>query len=126
VADGSHAKEVYLKKVGPNLYRTTSGIYYLLVKRGGKQFRRSLRTTDQALARRRLREFQDGAARLTNDSNDRILRFEEISARWERRIYQIPIGQKPARAMLTASDKSPIEIGHARIRFDFATISREA
>jgi len=30
------------KKVGPNLYRDTKGCYYLLVKRGGKQFLRSL------------------------------------------------------------------------------------
>ncbi|MGC1481185.1 MAG: site-specific integrase [Chthoniobacterales bacterium] len=75
-------KESFLKKVGPNLYRATSGTYYLLVKRGGKQFRRSLRTTDQALARRRLREFQDKAARLPGDSSERNLRFEELSARW--------------------------------------------
>jgi hypothetical protein len=43
-----------MKKVGPNLYRTPSGRYYLLVKRAGKQFRRSLKTKDAKLAKRRL------------------------------------------------------------------------
>lgn len=78
----SSGKSPFLKKVGPNLYRTDSGIYYLLVKRGGKQFRRSLRTTDPALAKRRLREFQEQAGRLANDKDSRGLRFEELAERW--------------------------------------------
>jgi integrase len=82
VAAVEHSKNPYLKKVGPNLYRASSGTYYLLVKRGGKQFRRSLRTKDQALAKRRLREFQDKATRLASDSENRGLRFEELSERW--------------------------------------------
>jgi hypothetical protein len=53
-----------MKKVGPNLYRAPSGRYYLLVKRAGKQFRRSLKTKDFTLAKRRLREFQDKAGKL--------------------------------------------------------------
>jgi len=40
--DDGHVK--YLTKVGPDLYQSTDGMYYLLVKRGSKQFRRSLRT----------------------------------------------------------------------------------
>lgn len=48
------------KKVGPCLYRYKSGKYYAVLKRGGKQFRQSLRTTDLTLARRKLREFSDG------------------------------------------------------------------
>ena len=48
------AKAVF-HKVGPNLYRLkSSGTYYGLFKRSGKQIRRSLKTTDGALARRRL------------------------------------------------------------------------
>ena len=79
MAVGGHLKDAYLKKVGPNLYRATTGTYYLLVKRGGKQFRRSLRTTDQALAKRRLREFQEKATRLSGDNENRKdLRFERI------------------------------------------------
>ena len=34
------------KKVGPNLYRDSACRYYLLVKKSGKQFRRSLKTND--------------------------------------------------------------------------------
>ncbi len=70
------------KKVGPNLYRDSVGRYYLLVKRGGKQFRRSLKTTDAALAKRRLREFQNQAGRLTTDGTNSSIRFNELAERW--------------------------------------------
>lgn len=71
-----------LRYVAPNLYRSGTGVYYLLVKRSGRQIRRSLRTSDPALAKRRLREFQDKAALLTTGSEDRSLKFEELAARW--------------------------------------------
>src|SRR5438874_10516373 len=42
-------------KVAENLYRLeSSGGYYALIKRAGKQFRRSLKTKDRKLAERRL------------------------------------------------------------------------
>jgi hypothetical protein len=63
------SKSPLFKKVGPNLYRTAAGRYYGLVKRGGKQFRRSLHTLDHALARRRLREFQA----------EKIIKFARLS-----------------------------------------------
>jgi integrase len=67
----------------PNLYRReVSDVYYLLVKRRGRQFRRSLRTTDFALAKRRLREFESKAERLTGVSADRTMLFEELADRW--------------------------------------------
>lgn len=67
----------------PNLYRReATGVYYLLVKRKGRQFRRSLRTTDFALAKRRLREFESKAERLTGVSADRRMLFEELADRW--------------------------------------------
>ena len=67
----------------PNLYRReASDVYYLLVKRKGRQFRRSLRTTDFALAKRRLREFESKAERLTGVSADRTMLFEELADRW--------------------------------------------
>jgi integrase len=48
------------QKVGECLYRYTSnGVYYGRIKRGGKETKRSLRTTDRALAQRRLRDFRD-------------------------------------------------------------------
>ena len=54
------------KRVGENLYRhTPSGNYYALLKRGGKQFRRSLKTTDRALAARRLDDLRQKVNNLT-------------------------------------------------------------
>ncbi len=44
------ARKVVFHRVAENLYRLeTSGGYYGLVKRGDKQFRRSLRTKDRKL-----------------------------------------------------------------------------
>jgi integrase len=70
------------KKVAPNLYRDAAGRYYLLVKKSGKQFRRSLKTNDPALAKRRLREFMDRAGQLTTDGTNSSIRFDELSQRW--------------------------------------------
>jgi integrase len=70
------------KKVGQNLYRDSVGRYYLLVKKSGKQFRRSLKTNDFALAKRRLREFLDRAGQLTTDGTNSSIRFDELSQRW--------------------------------------------
>jgi len=76
------ARKVVFHRVAENLYRLeTSGGYYALVKRGGKQFRRSLRTKDRKLAERRLAEFQGQVGNLTI-SDDARLSFEEIAARW--------------------------------------------
>jgi integrase len=79
---GVHNINRRFKRVGPNLYRDSVGRYYLLVKKSGKQFRRSLKTTDSALAKRRLREFMDRAGQLSTDGTDGALRFEELSQRW--------------------------------------------
>ena len=70
------------KKVGPNLYRDLAGRYYLLVKKSGKQFRRSLKTNDPALAKRRLREFMDRADQLSKDGTHSSIRFEQLAERW--------------------------------------------
>jgi integrase len=78
----SHNGKRRFKKVGPNLYRDAAGRYYLLVKRSGKQFRRSLNTSDAALAKRRLRDFQDRAGRLASDGTQSSIRFEDLAKRW--------------------------------------------
>lgn len=68
--------------VGPNLYRLEpSGKYYALLKRGNKQFRRSLKTHDRKLAERRLNELraQVGNLRITGEAQ---LTFTELAARW--------------------------------------------
>ncbi|HYR22286.1 MAG TPA: site-specific integrase [Chthoniobacterales bacterium] len=78
----SHNGKQRFKKVGPNLYRDSFGRYYLLVKKSGKQFRRSLKTTDPALAKRRLREFLERAGHLSTDGTNGSIRFEEVAQRW--------------------------------------------
>ena len=71
-----------LDKVGHCLYRSAkSNIYYAILKRAGKQIKRSLKTTDRALAGRRLSEFQDKAARLTTGESGRIS-FANLSQHW--------------------------------------------
>lgn len=77
-----HEADKRFKKVGPSLYRVASGRYYAFVKKGGKQFRRSLKTKDPALAKRRLRALQDKAGRLTPDGTNGSIRFNELAARW--------------------------------------------
>ena len=59
-------------RVAENLYRLeTSGGYYALLKRGDKQFRRSLKTKDRKLAERRLTELRAQVMnlRVTEDAN---------------------------------------------------------
>ena len=47
----SSRKQYTFKRVSENLYKVIeTGGYYALVKRGGKQIRRSLKTNDKALA----------------------------------------------------------------------------
>jgi integrase len=69
-------------KVAENLYRLESSRgYYALVKKGGKQFRRSLRTKDRKLAERRLKELKEqiGCLSLAEDAK---LGFKAIADRW--------------------------------------------
>jgi integrase len=66
-----------LNLVGENLYRSeSSGIYYALFKRDGKQIRRSLKTTDKELARRKLANLREQVHRLTGDDG-KTLPFAE-------------------------------------------------
>ena len=72
-----------LTKVGECLYRNdSSGIYYALVKRSGKQFRKSLKSTDRALAQRRLVEFREKVGRLSQTKGANQITFEQVADRW--------------------------------------------
>jgi integrase len=62
---------------GENLYRNqSSGIYYALFKRDGKQIRRSLKTTDKEVARRKLADLREQVQRLIA-SDSKTLPFAE-------------------------------------------------
>ncbi|MBU6402209.1 MAG: site-specific integrase [Verrucomicrobia bacterium] len=75
-------KQAVFHKVAANLYRLASSAgYYALVKRGGKQFRRSLQTADRKLAERRLADLkaQVGSLTITEDAK---LGFKDVALRW--------------------------------------------
>ena len=57
--------------MGECLYRYSNGVYYGRIRVEGKEIRRSLRTTDKILAKRRLAEFRD-EQRQTDRSQGRI------------------------------------------------------
>jgi integrase len=59
------------QKVGECLYRYSNGVYYGRIRVDGKEIKRSLRTTDRVLAKRRLSEFRD-EQRQTDRSQGRI------------------------------------------------------
>ena len=80
---GSTESQSVFRKVGECLYKhESSGTYYGLVKRCGKQFRRSLKTTDRALANRRLSELREKVGRLSNVKSARHITFIELAERW--------------------------------------------
>ena len=70
-------------KVAQNLYQLeSSGTYYALFKRSGKQIRRSLKTTHPALARRRLGELGNKVAKLNQVRGANKITFADLSKRW--------------------------------------------
>jgi integrase len=70
-------------KVAQNLYRLeSSGVYYALFKRSGKQIRKSLKTTDPALARRRLAELGAKVSRLSQLKGAGKITFGELATKW--------------------------------------------
>ena len=84
-------KSQEFNKVAECLYRNGNRLYYALVKVNGKQIRRSLKTTDLAIAKRRLVEFRAKAERLDGEEN-RNIRFEELADEW---LASIKSGLKP-------------------------------
>ena len=82
LAEGGKARKLVFHRVAENLYRLeSSGGYYALLKRGDKQFRRSLRTKDRKLAERRLAELraQVGNLRISEEAGQS---FEDVAKRW--------------------------------------------
>ena len=57
-------KEPDLTRVGECLWRHQSLKYYAIVRVGGKQIKRSLKTKDLALAKRNLRKFREKVERV--------------------------------------------------------------
>jgi integrase len=76
------AEQPVFHKVAENLYRleSTDG-YYALLKRGGKQFRRSLKTKDRKLAERRLNDLRAkiGCLKISPEAK---LNFQQAADLW--------------------------------------------
>ena len=70
-----------LKRIGENLYVNDHGTYFAWFSLRGKQIKRSLRTEDKALARRRLADLREKAGRL-HGGKQRNIQFEELAAVW--------------------------------------------
>jgi len=82
-SDRSTVSEPYFKWVAECLYRhSRTGTYYALVKRDGRQVRKSLKTPDRQLAERRLADFRRKVNGLGNPARDRGVTFMELADEW--------------------------------------------
>jgi integrase len=70
-------------RVAECLYRNeSSGIYYALLKKNGKQIRRSLKTDDRKLAERKLADLKEKVDRLDLGQGKTRLTFDEVAKKW--------------------------------------------
>ena len=70
-----------LQRVGENLYVNDHGTYFAWFSVAGKQIKRSLKTTDKTLARRRLSELREKGSRLHGGEKKNI-HFDELVKMW--------------------------------------------
>ena len=71
------------RKVAECLYRhKSSGIYYALVKRSGKQYRQSLKNKDRKLAERHLPGFREKTGHLAKSAGASKPAFGDIAKLW--------------------------------------------
>jgi len=104
------------RKVAQNLYRLeSSGKYYALFKRAGKQIRRSLKTTDAALARRRLSEVREKVSRLNQTRGASKLTFGELAERWLAN-HSVHLKEKSVSRLDTCLKGLKPYLGHVPIR----------
>jgi len=70
-------------KNGENLFRLeSSAVYYALLERGGKQIRKSLKTTDASSGKRRLSALREKLDRLSDVKGASRITFAELANRW--------------------------------------------
>ena len=73
-----------LTRVGETSYRSEAGSYFAVVKHQGRQIRRSLKTTDRGIARRKLAEFRQqlrGSVPAAGHAGA-TLTFDQLAKRW--------------------------------------------
>src|SRR5262245_47119362 len=81
-----------LRKVGECLYRNKHGVYFAWFSIRDKQLKRSLKRSDEEMARRRVAVVREVATR-HHGLEDRNLRFEEVVRAW---LESIEGGLKPS------------------------------
>ena len=95
--EGTEEGKAVFVKVGECLYRhQSSGTYYALVKKGGRQFRKSLKTKDRQLASRRLSEQRTRVSSMADMTGKGNITFNELADRW---FETVKVGMKPASAV---------------------------
>src|ERR1044072_6548512 len=79
----TNEKEPAYTLVAECLYKSTaSGKYYGLIKRGNKQFRRSLKTKDRTIAERKLAELRKKVGKITCTNEDTKADFFTLATHW--------------------------------------------
>jgi hypothetical protein len=66
--------------VAQNLYRNENDVYYVKMKKDGKQYKQSLDNHDRKTADRKLADFEKKVEREANEKPDVL--FEDLSKRW--------------------------------------------
>jgi integrase len=130
-------KHGVLQKVGESLYRYSSNrVYYARIKMDGKEIKRSLRTTDPALARRSLAALKD-ELRQTDRSQGRVT-LAELADRYfktiqhqkpktvERKTFIVGRIERdwPAGALTQVSRIRPSDVDLWLSRYSFGSASR--
>mgnify|MGYP000969161392 CR=1 FL=1 len=83
----THTRHGEFCRVAENLYRySSSGVYFGRFRANGKEISRSLRTTDRALAKRRLAEEMENASRIDRKTGKMTL--EELLRLYEEHLSQ--------------------------------------
>ena len=101
IKSASPACQTTFKRVGECLWRNNiTGIYYAFVKRRGKQFHHSLKTTDRALAERRLATFREKVAHLSPSKEANTITFGALADRW---LKTVSSSMKPRSALRQAA-----------------------
>lgn len=80
-----------LNRVAENLFRDGNDVCVAKLKRGGKVHKKKLGTTDFALAKRKLREFEDEVERKRASRGTKML-YSELEAHWLESIPPSPEG----------------------------------
>ena len=108
----THSQSGEFCRVAENLYRySASGVYYARFRANGKEVRKSLRTVDRSLAKRRLTEELENASRV--DAKIGKMTLEELLRLFEERLSQFaPKTVSTRRSLLKCFKETPAQCRH--------------